>query len=107
MINFKNLLICGGGMMGKGIAQIFSVKKDLEINVYDKFDIDIHEGIRKNMSLLKEKGIITDKEIEERLSRINFIQDINSNKVKEADIVIECVIEVMETKQDLCIMVMK
>ena len=101
MINFKNLLICGGGMMGKGIAQIFSVKKDLEINVYDKFDIEIHEGIRKNMSLLKEKGIITDKEIEERLSRINFIQDINSNKVKEADIVIECVIEVMETKQDL------
>lgn len=101
MIKIKNLLICGGGMMGKGIAQVFSVKKDLEINIYDKFDIDIHDGIRKNMQALKEKGIMDEKEINERLSRIKFIKDINSDAVKNADMVIECVVEVMETKQDL------
>lgn len=101
MKKIKKLLICGGGMMGKGIAQIFSAKKDLEITVYDKFPIDIYSGIRTNMIQLKEKGIVTEEDIEDRLSRINFTQDINSEEVKNADMVIECVLEVMEMKQDL------
>lgn len=101
MKEIKKLLICGGGMMGKGIAQIFSAKKDLEITVYDKFPIDIYSGIRTNMTQLKEKGIVTEEDIEDRLSRINFTQDINSEEVKNADMVIECVLEVMEMKQDL------
>lgn len=101
MKEIKNVLICGGGMMGKGIAQVFSSKKDLNITVYDKFPVDVHSGIRQNMAALKEKAIVTEDEINERLSRIKFTQDINSNEVKNADIVIECVLEVMEMKQDL------
>lgn len=101
MKEIKNLLICGGGMMGKGIAQIFSAKQDLAITVYDKFPVDVHGGIRANLEQLKEKGIVDDAEIESRLSRIKFTQDIHDEGVKCADMVIECVLEDMAMKQDL------
>ncbi|WP_300754446.1 3-hydroxyacyl-CoA dehydrogenase NAD-binding domain-containing protein [uncultured Brachyspira sp.] len=101
MKDIKNILICGGGMMGKGIAQVFSSKKDLNITIYDKFPVDVHAGITQNMTALKDKQIVTEEEIQERLSRIKFTQDINSDGVKNADMVIECVLEVMEMKQDL------
>lgn len=101
MKEIKKLLICGGGMMGKGIAQIFSIKKDLKIIIYDKFDVDVHNGIRANMTQLKEKGIVTEEEITDRLSRISFTKDLYSDIVKDSDMVIECVLEIMELKQDL------
>lgn len=101
MEKIKKMLICGGGMMGKGIAQIFSAKEDLDIIVYDKFPVNVHEGIRKNMEQLLNKGIVTEKEIEERLSRIKFIQTLENEEIKDVDIVIECVLEIMEMKQDL------
>lgn len=101
MKEIKKLLICGGGMMGKGIAQIFSQKKDLDIIVYDKFPVDVHGGIRKNMEQLLEKGIVSSQEIDERLSRISFTQNLYDEKIKDVDIVIECVLEIMEMKQDL------
>lgn len=97
----KNLLICGGGMMGKGIAQIFSAKEDLAITVYDKFPVDVVGGIRASLQQLKDKGIISEAEIESRLSRISFTQDIQSAGVANADMVVECVLEIMEMKQDL------
>lgn len=101
MKKIEKLLICGGGMMGKGIAQIFSQKEDLEIIIYDKFAVDIYSGIRKNMEQLLVKGIVSESEIESRLSRIKFTQDLYSEDIKDVDIVIECVLEVMELKQDL------
>lgn len=101
MKEIKKILICGGGMMGKGIAQVFSVKKDLNITIYDKYPIDIYGGLRANMAPFKEKGIITEEEIEERLSRINFTQTLDCEDVKNIDMVIECILEVMEMKQEL------
>lgn len=97
----RNILICGGGMMGKGIAQIFSGKEDLSITVYDKFPVDIHSGIRSSLNQLKEKDILSSEEIEARLSRIKFTQNIEDEGVKKADLVVECVLEIMEMKQDL------
>lgn len=97
----KNILICGGGMMGKGIAQIFSGKEDLSITVYDKFPVDVHSGIRSSLNQLKGKNIISEEEIEARLSRIKFTQNIEDEGVKNADFVVECVLEIMDMKQNL------
>lgn len=97
----RNILICGGGMMGKGIAQIFSGKEDLSITIYDKFSVDVNSGIRSSLEQLKEKDIISEEEIESRLSRIKFTQNIKDEGVKNADLVVECVLEIMEMKQDL------
>lgn len=101
MKEIKKILICGGGMMGKGIAQIFSQRKDLEIIIYDKFPVDVYEGIRINLMQLKNAGVISEAEIEDSLSRIKFTQNINSEEVKSADLVVECVLEILEMKQDL------
>lgn len=101
MRKIKKLLICGSGMMGKGIAQVFSIKKDLDIILYDKFNIDVHKEIKQNMKELESKGIITNEEIEDRLSRIFFTQNLYDDCIKDADVVIECVSEIMELKQNL------
>lgn len=101
MRKIKNLLICGSGMMGKGIAQIFSGCEDLNITMYDIYESDIHSAIKGNLNQLRDKGIITDEEIEGRLKRISFTTDINSEAVKNADLVVECVFEDMEIKQNL------
>lgn len=101
MKEIKNVLICGSGMMGKGIAQIFSGCEELKITMYDIYESDIYPVIRENLNQLKDKGILTEEEIEGRLSRISFTTDINSEAVKNADLVVECVFENMEIKQNL------
>lgn len=101
MREIKKVLICGGGMMGKGIAQIFSQKENLKIYVYDKFLNEIHNGIKTNMLQLKNEGIISEEYIDECLSRIRFIQSLDTDVIKDVDMVVECVLEVMSLKQDL------
>lgn len=101
MKEIKNILICGSGMMGKGIAQIFSGCEELNITMYDIYESDIYPAIRDSLNQLRDKGILTEDEIEGRLSRISFTTDINSEAVKNADLVVECVFENMEIKQNL------
>lgn len=86
--------------MGKNIAFVFSSCKDYNITIYDINSVDIEGGIRVNTKQLVEKGIVTPDELNERLSRISFTQDIDSEGVKNADFVIEAVFEDMKLKQD-------
>ena len=55
MKEVRNILICGGGMMGSAIAQVFAGLDDVTITVYDKFPVDIEANIRYNIKLLVEK----------------------------------------------------
>ncbi|NMB13606.1 MAG: 3-hydroxyacyl-CoA dehydrogenase family protein [Firmicutes bacterium] len=101
MTEIKNILICGAGMMGKGLALVFSGCEDLNITVQNRSQRDIYGPIRQDLEQLRDKGIITDDDIEARLSRISFTLDIESEAVKNADFAIECVAEDMKIKQDL------
>lgn len=101
MKEIKNVLICGAGMMGKGLAQVFSSCDDLTVTIHNRRERDVFGPIRDNLNQLKDKGIITEAEVEARLSRISFTIDMQSDLVKRADLVIECVAEEMQTKQDL------
>jgi len=101
MENIRNILICGSGMMGKGIAQIFSGNEDLRITLYDVCETDVFSAIKENLLQLKIKGIITQEDIKARISRLDFTTDIESQAAKEADLVVECVFEDMEVKQNL------
>ena len=47
-MEIKNVLIAGGGMMGKNIAFVFSSNPAYDITVYDLFPTDVYAGIRKN-----------------------------------------------------------
>ena len=99
MAAIQNVLIMGGGMMGKNIAFVVSSVKEYETTIYDINDVDVQAGIRQNTKQLMEKGIITEDELSERLSRIHFTKDLDSENIKNADIVIEAVFEDMDLKR--------
>lgn len=99
-MNIKNVLIAGGGMMGKNIAFVFASNPDYQIAVYDLYPTDVYAGIRTNTKQLVDKGAISQEEVEERLSRISFTTDIDSELVSSADFVIEAVFENMDIKRE-------
>ena len=98
--DIKNVLVCGGGLMGSNIAYVISSVKDYEITVYDKFPVDLEKKIRTNTKQLLDEGIISEEELTERLSRIHFTQDIDSEGVKNADLLVEAVFEDINVKQE-------
>jgi len=94
-MKIKNILIAGGGMMGKNIAFVFSSNPAYNITVYDLYETDVHGGIRSNCASLK----LAEGELDERLSRISFTTDLDSELIKSADFVIEAVFEDMDVKR--------
>lgn len=86
--------------MGKNIAFVVSSVKDYHITIYDINDVNVEDGIRTSCKQLMEKGIVTEPEMKERLSRIRFTKDIDDDEIKTADLVIEAVFEDMKLKQD-------
>jgi 3-hydroxybutyryl-CoA dehydrogenase len=96
----KNILICGAGLMGKNIALVFASKKEHQITLYDINKVDVRKEIRVNCVDLIKKQLIGVADLEERLTRISFTSDIDSDAVKSADMVIEAVFEDMALKQE-------
>lgn len=95
----KNILICGAGMMGKNIAFVFASNPNFKVGVYDLYPTDVEAGIRTNTKQLLDKGVLTEEELADRLSRISFTTDIDSELVSSADFVIEAVFEDMQVKR--------
>ena len=100
MSDMKNILICGAGMMGKNIAFVFASNPDFAITLYDIYPTDVAAGIRTNTRQLVDKGVMTEADVEERLSRISFTTDMDSDEVRSADLVIEALFEDMAIKQE-------
>ena len=101
MDKVKNVVICGAGMMGNMIGLVFSSCPDFNVTIWNRREKPCLEVIEDNLNQLKDKGIITEAEVKERMSRINFVFPDKGEEFKNADLIIECVAEVMETKQDL------
>lgn len=100
--DIKNITIFGPGMMGSGIAQVFAGCEDLSVTIFirEKFEYEGLDKIKANLSVLKEKEIITEEDIKGIFSRIKTTENFEE-AVKDADFVIECIPENMEMKQDL------
>lgn len=96
----QTICICGAGTMGSGIAQVAAqsgyrtVLFDLNVAVLEKAKASIF----KNVSVLVEKGKISEEEKEKILNGILFTNTINDCV---ADLVIEAIIEKVEAKVDL------
>ena len=86
MKKIEKILIMGGGLMGKNIAFVASSAADCDITIYDINEVDVSAGIRQSTKQLVEKGIVSETELEERLSRIHFTQDIDSDSIKNAEL---------------------
>ena len=101
MRDIRNVVICGAGMMGKGIAHILSSCEDLNITVYDMFHSAFESGLKETFRQLVEKKVLSESEVLERLSRVRFTTDLECSEIKTADLVIECVFERLDIKQNM------
>ena len=96
----KNITVLGSGVMGHGIAQVSAtagynvVLRDIKQEFLDK----AMEKIKWSLDKLVSKEKITKKEGDSIFSRITPIVDLNE-AVKNAELVIEVVPEIMELKK--------
>ena len=96
----SEILIAGGGMMGKNIAFVMTANPVYKVTVYDLYPTDVEAGIRASTKQLVEGGHLSEAELSERLGRIYFTTDIDDPALKKADLVIEAVFEDMNVKQE-------
>ena len=101
MKSIKNILICGAGMMGKNIAFVFAAGPTYQVGVYDLYPTDVEAGIRASTKQLVDELAMTEREVEERLSRISFTTDLDSELISRADLAVEAVFEDMAVKRDM------
>ncbi len=101
-MEIRNVAIIGAGLMGSGIAQVFASHPDFSVTTYDSFTSGevVHERIRGNLNRFVDKKRMTEAEVTTLLSRISHAETM-SKAVENADLVIECIPEQMELKQDL------
>jgi 3-hydroxybutyryl-CoA dehydrogenase len=102
-MEIKNVMIVGAGTMGAGIAQLcaqqglHAVITDISRELADKGRARIQKGLAGRV----EKGKITEAEMQDVLSRISTAGDFSP--AKEADIIIESVVENLEIKKKVFI----
>ncbi len=99
MSKLSKFAVCGGGMMGSAIAQVLAGLGDVSIIVYDVYPVDVEARIRSNMKLLVDKGVVTESDVDDVVSKVSFTQEIGD--LKDAELIVEAVLEDMQMKQDL------
>lgn len=98
-MEIKRVMVVGAGTMGGGIAQLCAQKgidavlTDISQELADKGRVRIEKGLTRRV----EKGKITEDEKQEVLSRIYTAGDFSP--AREADIIIESVVENLEIKK--------
>jgi 3-hydroxybutyryl-CoA dehydrogenase len=93
--------IVGAGAMGSGIAQI-AAEAGHEVVLYDAFPESLERSEKKFVKLmnrLKEKGKRTEEEVKGTFSRLKYAK--NFSDLKDANLVIEAVIEDFDLKRDI------
>ena len=102
LLNIKNITVLGSGVMGHGIAQVSAtagynvVLRDIKQEFLDKAMEKIHWSLDKLVT--KEK--ISKEEGDAIFSRITPVVDLN-DAVKDAELVIEVVPEIMDLKKQV------
>jgi 3-hydroxybutyryl-CoA dehydrogenase len=98
----RNISVIGAGLMGHGIAQIFA-SKDYHVHLLDVKDELLSkalQNIRLNLSIMAQKGVVLESEIDTVISRIKTTTNM-AEAASEAQLVIEAVTENLELKQKL------
>ncbi|MDR1796111.1 MAG: 3-hydroxyacyl-CoA dehydrogenase family protein [Clostridiales Family XIII bacterium] len=100
-MGIKKVAVLGSGLMGNGLCQVFAKDPGTEVVLRSRsMKDDPLAGIRKNLDQLVEHGAMAGADAEASLGRISFTDDMEA-ALKGADLVVECVPEDMQIKQDL------
>ncbi|TYR80202.1 3-hydroxybutyryl-CoA dehydrogenase [Priestia megaterium] len=100
-MQIRKVMVVGAGQMGAGIAQVFATA-GYDVFLHDVAPIAIEKGIRgieQQLHRQVEKEALTEEEKQRILSQLHATPDITA--AKEADLVIEAIIEQMDKKQAL------
>ncbi len=99
--NIKKITILGAGMMGPGMAQTFAYK-GYDVTLWARrAEVlpGVIDAIRNNMTVMAEKGIYNQEDIETTISRVKTTDNFEE-AVIDADFVDEAIGENLELKQD-------
>ena len=100
-MEIKKVAVLGSGLMGNGLTQVFARDKDTQVVLRSRsMKDDPFAGVRADLAILVANGAMMNEEAEEVLSRMSFTDNMEE-AVADADLIVECVPEVMEIKQDL------
>lgn len=101
-MSVKNVSVIGAGQMGSGIAQVFA-QSGFEVILLDQQEVFVQKGlssIQKNLSRQVDKGRRTQEEADAILRQITGTTDLKL-ATKQADLVVEAIIEQMDVKTSL------
>ena len=99
-MRIKNVVVIGAGMMGNALAMVFASNPELKVVLKVRtLKDDRWDAIVNNFDIMIARGAATEQEKADVMSRISFETD-SAKAYTDADFVIECVPEVMETKQN-------
>ncbi|MEM2345774.1 MAG: 3-hydroxyacyl-CoA dehydrogenase NAD-binding domain-containing protein [Archaeoglobaceae archaeon] len=98
----KKIAILGAGAMGHGIAQVCATAGYIVSvrDVKEEFLVKARDSIAKSLAKAVSKGKISEERAKEVLGRIKFTLSIEEC-VKDADLIIEAVPEIMELKKQV------
>ena len=100
-MNIKNIVVVGAGMMGNSLAQVFAADPELDVKLKTReLKPDRFAPIEKNLGIMVDGGAMSEEEKAAILGRIQFVTG-DTEAYADADFVIECFPEVMDTKQRL------
>lgn len=100
-MNERIIGVVGAGTMGSGIAQL-AAQKGFRVLLFDMNDELANKGKDRIVSVLgrlAEKGKLTEADKEAALANIEVTTDLN--RLEDANVVIEAIVEDMKVKQDM------
>lgn len=100
--DIRNISVIGAGMIAPGVAQVFATK-NYNVHIYARRPEvlpTVIERIRANLSTMAKKQLYSENEIEIAISRIKTTSNL-IEAVAEAQLVIECIAENLEVKQNM------
>ena len=101
MLEIKKITVLGAGLMGNGIAHVCA-QAGYEVKMRDIEQKFVDKGlatIKKNLERGLKKGRITQEEVDSIFGRIEGVLDLKE-AVKDADLVIEAIPEIVSLKLD-------
>jgi len=102
-VKIRKVAVLGAGLMGHGIAQVAAQVAKYEVSLRDVKQEFLDNGIKMIQNSLQKfvnRGEISEKEMNETLSRIHLTLDLEE-AVRDADLTIEAVPENLDAKRSV------
>ncbi|MCM3163513.1 3-hydroxyacyl-CoA dehydrogenase family protein [Metabacillus litoralis] len=99
--NFRKVAICGSGLMGTGIAQVFA-NYGVAVAIYSVEDTEaeVIKKVDSDLRMLVDRESFSIEKAQDTLARIQVSNDLEKT-IEDADLVVECIPEKMNLKQTL------